>query len=228
MKCKIILFLLNLIGGRKNQENEEEKGRALGVRLFRKEMLMKRKWLIPIACFTLCLMMAGGAFAAKQVEKKANEPEAVAKPYLSGEAIAGAKLQIIDKDGKVIKEWISTEDTFEINAELTTEVESLQARLGEAENSVERWKDMYLTKHEPKRGEWIYEDLDNFRKYKVTCPHCGTWFVGNYDAYDEPSEFLYCPHCGNICNPANLDWENELKEREKEARAKMEVQDATN
>ena len=118
MKCKIILFLLNLIGGRKNQENEEEKGRALGVSLFRKEMLMKRKWLIPIACFTLCLMMAGGAFAAKQVEKKANEPEAVAKPYLSGEAIAGAKLQIIDKDGKVIKEWISTEDTFEINAEL--------------------------------------------------------------------------------------------------------------
>lgn len=79
---------------------------------------MKRKWLIPIACFTLCLMMAGGAFAAKQVEKKANESESVAKPYLSGEAIAGAKLQIIDKDGKVIKEWISTEDTFEINAEL--------------------------------------------------------------------------------------------------------------
>lgn len=77
----------------------------------------------------------------------------------------------------------------------------------------------------PKRGEWIYEDLDNFRKYKVTCPHCGTWFVGNYDAYDEPSEFLYCPHCGNICNPASLDWENELKEREKEAMAKMEVQE---
>ena len=77
----------------------------------------------------------------------------------------------------------------------------------------------------PKRGEWIYEDLDNFRKYKVTCPHCGKWFVGNYDAYDEPSDFLYCPHCGNICNPTNLDWENELKEREKESRAKMEVQE---
>jgi phage terminase large subunit GpA-like protein len=74
----------------------------------------------------------------------------------------------------------------------------------------------------PKRGEWIYEDLDNFRKYKVTCPHCGAWFVGNYDAYDEPSEFLYCPHCGNICNPTYLDWENELKEREKEVTEKME------
>ena len=77
----------------------------------------------------------------------------------------------------------------------------------------------------PKRGEWISEDLDNFRKYKVTCPHCGAWYVGNYDAYDEPYDFNYCPHCGNICNPTNLDWENELKEREKEARAKMEVQD---
>lgn len=82
-----------------------------------------------------------------------------------------------------------------------------------------------VLKQLPKRGEWIYEDLDNFRKYKVTCPHCGAWFVGNYDAYDDPSEFLYCPHCGNICNPTNLDWENELKEREKEAMAKMEVQE---
>lgn len=64
-------------------------------------------------------------------------------------------------------------------------------------------------------GEWIYEDLDNFRKYKVTCPHCGAWYVGNYDAYDEPSDFNYCPHCGNICNSANLAWEKELSERER-------------
>ena len=52
MKHKIILLLLNLIGGNKNQENEEEKGRALGVRLFRKEMLMKREWL------TGCMLVA--------------------------------------------------------------------------------------------------------------------------------------------------------------------------
>lgn len=77
----------------------------------------------------------------------------------------------------------------------------------------------------PKRGEWVHEELDNFRKYKVTCPHCGAWFIGNYDAYDEPSDFNYCPHCGNICNPVNLDWENELKERERIEMAKMEVQD---
>lgn len=80
----------------------------------------------------------------------------------------------------------------------------------------------------PKRGEWICEDLDNFRKYKVTCPHCGAWYVGNYDAYVDPWDFNYCPHCGNICNPTNIEYENELKEREKEAMAKMEVQDGAN
>lgn len=63
------------------------------------------------------------------------------------------------------------------------------------------------------RGEWIYEELDTFRKYKVTCPHCGAWYIGNYDAYDEPSDFNYCPHCGNICNPANIEWEKMQKER---------------
>ena len=73
---------------------------------------------------------------------------------------------------------------------------------------------------EPKRGEWISEDLDNFRKYKVTCPHCGAWYIGNYDAYDEPSDFNYCPHCGNICNPQNIEWEKMQAER-----TKMEVQE---
>ena len=85
------------------------------------------------------------------------------------------------------------------------------------------WKEACEYKAQlPKRGEWVYEDLDNFRKYKVTCPHCGAWYVGNYDAYDEPSDFFYCPHCGNICNPTNIEYENELKEREKEAMAKMD------
>ena len=32
-------------------------------------------------------------------------------------------------------------------------IEELEARLGEAENSVERWKDMYLTKHEPPKED---------------------------------------------------------------------------
>lgn len=51
---------------------------------------------------------------------------------------------------------------------------------------------------EPERpkGEWIEKDLDKFRKYSVTCNKCGTEYIGNYDAYDEPSDFNFCPNCG--------------------------------
>ncbi len=45
-------------------------------------------------------------------------------------------------------------------------------------------------------GEWIFKGLDEFRKYKVTCPFCKAEYVGNYDAYDEPEDFNYCPNCG--------------------------------
>lgn len=42
------------------------------------------------------------------------------------------------------------EDGYGLYLDSAVAIEELQARLGEAENSVERWKDMYLTKHEPK------------------------------------------------------------------------------
>jgi hypothetical protein len=45
-------------------------------------------------------------------------------------------------------------------------------------------------------GEWEYEQLDNFRKYKVTCPFCKSYYIGNYDAYDDPEYFNFCPECG--------------------------------
>lgn len=45
-------------------------------------------------------------------------------------------------------------------------------------------------------GEWIYKPLDKFRKYQVKCSNCDMVFIGNYDAYDEPSDFNYCPNCG--------------------------------
>ena len=97
-------------------------------------------------------------------------------------------------------------------------IEALEARLGEAENSVERWKDMYLTKHEPKRGEWIVDGMYtyNLRElngkayepvYRCSCCNRQT---ESYLRLDEPkmpedADFPeYCPHCG----------------------AKMEVQDA--
>ena len=49
---------------------------------------------------------------------------------------------------------------------------------------------------ERKRGEWIEKDLDNFRKYEVVCSECSSRYVGNYDAYDEPYDFNFCPNCG--------------------------------
>ena len=47
-----------------------------------------------------------------------------------------------------------------------------------------------------KTGRWVSKDLDNFRKYEVVCSECGARYVGNYDAYDEPYDFNYCPNCG--------------------------------
>ena len=52
-------------------------------------------------------------------------------------------------------------------------IEALEARLGEAENSVERWKDMYLTKHEPKRGEFeksLHEMFDSIWDCDINHP----------------------------------------------------------
>lgn len=48
-----------------------------------------------------------------------------------------------------------------------------------------------------KHGKWISKQLDNFRKYKVTCSICGWVGIENYDSYNEPSDFNYCPNCGS-------------------------------
>ena len=45
-------------------------------------------------------------------------------------------------------------------------------------------------------GRWIDKMLDHFRKYEVVCSECGARYIGNYDSYDEPYEFNYCPNCG--------------------------------
>ena len=47
-----------------------------------------------------------------------------------------------------------------------------------------------------KHGVWIGRQLDNFRKYQVTCSECGWECIENYDSYNEPSDFDYCPNCG--------------------------------
>ena len=49
---------------------------------------------------------------------------------------------------------------------------------------------------EVKRGKWKDKRLDKFRKYEVVCSECGAKYIGNYDAYDEPYDFNFCPNCG--------------------------------
>ncbi|RGQ39567.1 hypothetical protein DWY99_08650 [[Clostridium] leptum] len=49
---------------------------------------------------------------------------------------------------------------------------------------------------EVKHGKWIGKQLDNFRKYEVTCSNCDWIGIENYDSYDNPFEFNYCPSCG--------------------------------
>ena len=45
-------------------------------------------------------------------------------------------------------------------------------------------------------GHWIEKKLDNFRKWELQCSECGWIGISNYDAYDEPFDFNYCPNCG--------------------------------
>ena len=124
----------------------------------------------------------------------------------------GCDLAFFDKDEGWMCQYAAKDN------DAADAIEALEARLGEAENSVERWKDMYLTKHEPKRGEWIVDGMYtyNLRElngkayepvYRCSCCNRQT---ESYLRLDEPkmpedADFPeYCPHCG----------------------AKMEVQDA--
>ena len=54
-----------------------------------------------------------------------------------------------------------------------------------------------------KHGRWLIKQLDNFRKCEVSCSNCGWVGIENYDSYNDPSDFEYCPYCG-----AKMDLEN--------------------
>ena len=56
-------------------------------------------------------------------------------------------------------------------------------------------------------GRWEIKLLNDYQKYSVTCSICGWVGTENYDSYDVPSDFNYCPNCG-----AKMDLENEYNE----------------
>ena len=64
--------------------------------------------------------------------------------------------------------------------------------IGEAENSVERWKDMYLTKHEPKLGEWVR--VEDGESYHYECSECGERPL--YSRFGDIVLSGVCPMCG--------------------------------
>ena len=50
---------------------------------------------------------------------------------------------------------------------------------------------------EPKRGEWVYEEFNNFEGYSDgwwSCSKCGKGMLCDY--YGPPIKTDYCPHCG--------------------------------
>ena len=79
--------------------------------------MKKGKWIITLCLSCVILAGLGLFFRHARAEKEEKEPPKT--KYYSGEAIEGAVLQLIDKDGKVVKEWTTTKAAYEIGAELT-------------------------------------------------------------------------------------------------------------
>lgn len=75
--------------------------------------------------------------------------------------------------------------------------------------SAELWEqiaDIVENSVEVVHGRWIEKKLDNFRKWELRCSECGWVGISNYDAYDEPFDFNYCPNCGaNMMDGGNED-----------------------
>lgn len=55
-------------------------------------------------------------------------------------------------------------------------------------------------------GRWKIKLLDDYQKYSVICSICGWVGIENYDSYDVPSDFNYCPNCGA---KMDLIWEKD-------------------
>ena len=55
-------------------------------------------------------------------------------------------------------------------------------------------------------GRWEIKLLNDYQKYRVTCSICGWVGIENYDSYDVPSDFNYCPNCGA---KMDLIWEKD-------------------
>lgn len=60
---------------------------------------------------------------------------------------------------------------------------------------------------EVKHGHWITKDLVNL-KIECKCSECGYIGISNYDSYDDPYDFNYCPNCGTKMDGKEDEAEN--------------------
>ena len=74
--------------------------------------------MVIIALCVSCMALVSLACLFRHAHAEKEETEPPKTKYYSGEAIEGAVLQLIDKDGKVVKEWKTTKAAYEIGAEL--------------------------------------------------------------------------------------------------------------
>lgn len=111
---------------------------------------------------------------------------------------------LISRQAAIDIELDGTESNIEILSVLRSQFncfdemeEPVYRALSDAISALRGWWSYPLpAQPERKTGEWLHKDLDNFRKYEVICSVCGARFIGNYDAYDEPYDFNFCPNCG--------------------------------
>lgn len=98
--------------------------------------------------FSVLFLLVGAGAAAKGTEKPTGTE---ARKYVSGEAVKGAVLQLLDEQGKVIKEWTSEQNEFVIEAELT---EGATYTLREKEAPAGFYKAEDITFTVEKEGDW--------------------------------------------------------------------------
>lgn len=85
----------------------------------------------------------------------------------------------------------------------------LQARLGEAENSVENYKRMWLEKHEPKIGRWKGWTATHWTKQydangdPIYSEH--TYYECSYCGRKTAIKENFCPNCGAMMAPVIVE-----------------------
>ena len=106
--------------------------------------MKKGKWILALCVSCMALVSLTCFFRHARAEKEETEPPKT--KYYSGEAIEGAVLQLIDKDGKIVKEWTTTKAAYEIGAELVAGETSAAFMIKKQTAPLVEWKYARMTR----------------------------------------------------------------------------------